>query len=101
MKHQSSVGSRIDVRCGRPASNVRAADKQWMVNKAVRDRDPAFRSANAGMHDEPQALVPEGLETPWHERLWGCRPRSDPLLTVLIDGERQDKKQPIHAVHHR
>ena len=82
MKHQSSVGGRIDVRCGSPASNVRAADKQWMVTKRVRDRDPDFRPANAGMHDEAQALVPEALETPWHERLWGGRPRSDPPFAV-------------------
>ena len=64
MKHQSSVGGRIDVRCGSPASNVRAAYKQWMVTKGVRDLDPDFRPAGAGMHDEAQALVPEALETP-------------------------------------
>src|SRR5438094_6224192 len=53
-----------------PASNVRAAYKQWMVTKGVRDLDPDFRPASAGMHDEAQALVPEALETPWHEWLW-------------------------------
>src|SRR5207248_211549 len=82
MEHQSSVGGRIDVRCGSPASNVRAAYKQWMVTKGVRDLDPDFRPASAGMHDEAQALVPEALETPWHEWLWGCRPRSDPPFAV-------------------
>src|SRR5438445_7695703 len=82
MKHQGSVGGRIDVRCGSPASNVRAAYKQWMVTKGVRDLDPDFRPASAGMHDEAQALVPEALETPWHEWLWGCRPRSDPPFAV-------------------
>ena len=70
MKHQSSVGGRIDARCGSPANNVRAAYKQWMVTKGVRDLDPDFRPASAGMHDEAQALVPEALETPWHEWLW-------------------------------
>ena len=82
MKHQSSVGGRIDARCGSPANNVRAAYKQWMVTKGVRDLDPDFRPASAGMHDEAQALVPEALETPWHEWLWGCRPRSDPPFAV-------------------
>ena len=82
MKHQSSVGGRIDVRCGSPASNVRATNEQWVVTKGVRYLDPDLRPASAGMHDEAQALVPEGLETPWYERLWGRRPRSDPLLTV-------------------
>jgi hypothetical protein len=61
---------------------VRAADKQGMVTKGVRDCYPDFRSASAGMHDEAQALVPEGLETARHERLWGCGPGSDPLLAL-------------------
>src|SRR5437870_12284016 len=55
MKHQSSVGGRIDVRCGSPASHVRGAYKQWMVTKGVRGLDPDFRPASAGMHDEAQA----------------------------------------------
>ena len=61
---------------------MRAADKQWVVTKGVRDRDPDLRPASAGMHDEAQALVPEDVESPWHERLWGCRPGSDPPLAV-------------------
>ncbi len=65
MKHQSAIRGRTDVRCGRPAGNVCAADMQWMVTKGVRDCDSDFRPASAGMHDEAQALVPEGLETPW------------------------------------
>ena len=78
VKHESSVGGRIDVRRGSPAGNVYGADQQRLVTIGVRDLDPDFRPAGAGMHDEAQGLVPEALETPWRVRLWGCRPRSDP-----------------------
>src|ERR1700732_4168037 len=69
-----------------------AADQQWLVAKRVRDLDPGLRSSGAGMHDEAQALVLEGLETPWHERLWGCRPCSDPGFAVPIVGTRSDRR---------
>jgi hypothetical protein len=36
------------------------------------------------MHDEAQALILEGLERARQERLRSGRPRSDPLLAVLI-----------------
>jgi len=37
------------------------------------------------MHNQTQALIPEGLEAPRQERLRGGRPRSDPLLVVSIE----------------
>src|SRR5580704_4673939 len=118
MKHQRPIGGWIDVRRGSPASNVCAADPHWLVAKGVRDLDSDFRSTGARMHDEAQALVPEGLEAPWPERLWSCRPCADPLFAVLIDvgdrcdrrigrtqnSERRNKKHPptiVHPVHHQ
>jgi len=45
---------------------VSAADDQWLVAKGVRDLDPDFLPRGAGMHDEAQRLVPEGLDAPSH-----------------------------------
>lgn len=97
MKHQGSVGRRIDLRRVRSAGNVCAADKQWMVTKGVGDLNPYFCPASAGVHDEPQSLVPEALDMPWHGGLRGRRPRSDPPFAGRILRHRQHGQQSNEA----
>src|SRR5580692_868599 len=62
-----------------------------MITKGVRDLDPDFRPAGAGMHDEAQALIPEGLWSSWLGPLGGRRPRSDP--GVLRTGGQLETQQ--------
>jgi hypothetical protein len=76
LKRYSPVGSRIDLRCGGPAGNVCAADKQRMVAIAIGDLDPDLRPTDGCVHDEAQGFIAESLETPWQETPVGLPPRS-------------------------
>src|SRR5207244_826932 len=88
VKLQDSVGRRIDLRRVRSARNVCAADTQRTVAKGVRELDPYFCPASAGMHDQPHGLVVEGLQMSWRGWLRGRRPGSDPLFLDSILSHR-------------
>jgi hypothetical protein len=72
--------------------NPRRADEQRLVPESVRDFDADPLPARAGVHDEAEGLVVEGLRSTW-DGLWGRRPSSDPVVSRGISWHENKRKK--------
>ena len=84
VKLQNSVGGGIDVCLVGAARNVCGADNQRLIAASVRDPDPDFCTTSARVHNQPQGLISERLNSTGQRWLRSCRPRSNPSLIVWI-----------------
>ena len=93
MKFQSAVGGRINVSLGNVSGNVRGPNVQWLIAKSDRDFYPDFFPAGAGVHDEAEGLVVEGLDTPSESGLGSRGPRSNPMILGGISERKTKQKE--------
>jgi len=98
VKFQSAVGGGIDVCLGSTVRNPSGAYEQRLVAENVRDFDADLLSASAGVHDEAEGLVVEGVHWPFGGSLWSRSPSSDPVLRDISWHENKPKAKSDGAV---